>query len=80
MVDRGVRSRCPDLDESDDDVLSVGPMRPLLIAAPLSGAIRHNDYMIQEDPLCEEWSVYSGTMKNYYGTSCVQLDNFEWVM
>ena len=54
VVDRGVRSPCSDSDESDDDVLSVGPMWPLLIAAPLGGAIGHNDYMIQEDPLREE--------------------------
>ena len=29
---------CSDADESDDDVLSVGLMRPLLTAAPLGGA------------------------------------------
>ena len=79
VVGRDVRSPCSDSDESDDDVLSVGPMRPLLIAAPLGGAIGHNDYMIQEDPLREEWSVYSGTADRYE-TSCAQLDNFDWVM
>ena len=80
VVGRGVRSPCSDSDESDDDVLSVGPMRPLLIAAPLGGAIGHDDYMIQDDPLHEEWSVYSGTVEDRYGTSCAQLDNFDWVM
>ena len=80
VVGRGVRSPCSDSDESDDDVLSVGPRRPLLFAAPLGGAIGHNDYMIQEDPLRDEWSVYSGTAGDRYGTSCVQLDDFDWVM
>ena len=80
VVGRCVRSPCSDSDESDDDVLSVGPMRPLLFAAPLGGAIGHNDYMIQEDPLRDEWSVYSGTAGDRYGTSCAQLDNFDWVM
>ena len=80
VVGRGVRSPCSDSDESDYDVLSVGPMRPLLVAALLGGAIGHDDYMIQEDPLHEEWSVYSGTAGDRYGTSCVQLDNLDWVM
>ena len=80
VVGRGVRSPCSDSDESDDDVLSVGPMRPLLFAAPLGGAIGHDDYMIQEDSLRDEWSVYSGTAGDRYRTSCAQLDNFDWVM
>ena len=33
MVGRGVRLPCSDSDESEDDVLSVGPMRPLVTAA-----------------------------------------------
>ena len=52
VVGRDVRSPCSD-SESDDDVLSVGPMRPLLFAAPLGGARGHDDYMIQDDSLCE---------------------------
>ena len=31
-------SRCRDSEESDDDVLSVGAVRPLTTAAPLGGA------------------------------------------
>ena len=46
-VGRDVRSPCSDLDESEDDVLSVGPMRPLFFAAPLGGAKGHHDDMIQ---------------------------------
>ena len=79
-VDPSSRLPCFDLDESDDDVLSVGPMQPLLIAAPLGGAIGHDDYMIQDDSLRDEWSVDSWTVGDHYGTSCAQLDNFDWVM
>ena len=80
MVGRGVRSPCSDSDESDDDVLSVGPMRPLLYAAPLGGAIGHDDYKMQDDSLHDEWSVDSWTAGDRDGTSCAQLDNFDWVM
>ena len=80
VVGRGVRSSCSDSDESDDDVLSVGPMRPLLYAAPLGGAIGHDDYKIQDDSLHDEWSVDSWTAGYRYGTSCAQLDNFDWVI
>ena len=80
VVGRGVRSPCSDSDESDDDVLSVGPIQPLLFAAPLGGATGHNDYMIQDDSLRDEWSVDSRTAGDRYGTGCAQLDNFDWVM
>ena len=61
MVGRGVRPPCSDSDESDDDVLSVGPMRPLVTAAPLGGARGHDDDMIQTDSLRDEWSADSRT-------------------
>ena len=35
---------------------------------------------IQDDSLRDEWSVDSWTAGDRYGTSCVQLDNFDWVM
>ena len=35
MVGHGFRLPCSDMDESDDDVLSVGPARPLVTAALL---------------------------------------------
>ena len=79
-VCRGVRSPCSDSDESEDDVLSVGPMRPSLFAAPLGGARGHDYDMIQANSLRDEWSVYSWSAEDRYGTSCAQLDNFDWVM
>ena len=80
MVSRGVRLPCSHSDESDNDVLSVGPMRPLLFAAPLGGARGHDDDMIQDNSLRDEWSVDSWSAGDRYGTSCAQLDNFDWVM
>ena len=80
MVGRGVRPPCSDSDESEDDVLSVGPMRPLVTAAPLGGARGHDDDMIQANSLRDEWSGDSWTAGNRYGTGCAQLDNFDWVM
>ena len=70
VVGHGVRPPCSDSDESEDDILSIGPMRPLVTAAPLGGAGRRDD----------EWSVDSWTAGERYGTSCAQLDNFDWVM
>ena len=61
MVGRGVRSPCSVSDESEDDVLSVGPMQPLVTAAPLGGARGHDDDMIQANSLRDEWSVDSWT-------------------
>ena len=55
MVGHGFRLPCSDLDESDDDVLSVGPMQPLVTAAPLSGARRNDDGMIQVNSLSDQW-------------------------
>ena len=47
MVGHGFRLPCSDSDESDDDVLSVGPVRPLVTAALLGGAGGHDDGMLQ---------------------------------
>ena len=66
---------CSDLDESEDDVLSVGPMRPVVTAAPLGGAREQDDGMIHD-----EWLVDSWTAEDRCGTCCVQLDNFDWVI
>ena len=80
VVGCGVQSPCSDSDESDDDFLSDGAMRPLLFATPLGGARGHDDDMRQANSLHDEWSVDSWTAVDRYGTSCAQLDNFDWVM
>ena len=40
----------------------------------------HDDDMIQANSLRDEWSVDSWSAEDRYGTSCAQLDNFDWVM
>ena len=77
VIGHGFRLPCSD---SDDDVLSVGPMRPLLTAAPLGGARRNDDGVIQINSLSDEWSVDSWTAENRIGTCCAQLDDFDWVI
>ena len=77
VMGRGVRPPCSD---SEDDVLSVGPMRPLVAASPLGGARRHDDDMLPATSLREEWLVDSWTAGDRYGTRCARLDNFDWVM
>ena len=64
--------------KSDDDVLSVGPMQPLVTATPLGGARRHDDGMIQVNSLSE----VSGFVDcgERVGTCCGQLDDFDWVI
>ena len=69
MVGHGFRLPCSDSDESDDDVLSVGPMRPLVTAASLGGAEGHDDGVLQVEPL-REWSVNSWTAEDPYGARC----------
>ena len=65
-------------DESpDDDVLSVGPMRPLVTAASLGGARRDDDCRLQVDSLSDEWSVESWAAENRLETCCAQLDDFD---
>ena len=67
-------------DESDDDVLSVGPMRPLLTAASLDGTRRDDDCRLQVDSLSDEWSVESWAVENRHETCCALLDDFDWVI
>ena len=79
VIGHGFLLPCSDSDESDDDVLLVGPMQPLVTAAPLGGARRNDDGMIQINSLSDEWSVDSWTAENRHGTCCAQLDDFDWV-
>ena len=45
-VGHSFRLLCSNSDESDDDVLSVGPMQHLVTSAPLGGPRGHDDGMI----------------------------------
>ena len=70
---------CSDSDDSDDDVLSVGPVRPLTTAAPLGGARMEVDGRRQADSLDDVLSVETWASGNRHGTCCERLDDFDWV-
>ena len=61
-------------------MLSIGPMRPVVTAAPLGGARGQDHGMIQANSLRDEWSVDLWTAEDRCGTCCAQLDNFDWVI
>ena len=66
--------------ESDDDVLSVGDVRPLANAAPLGGAGMMNDCQQRADAKDDMFSMgASGTMDRP-GMCCARLDDFDWVV
>ena len=65
----GFRLPCSDSDDSDDDVLSIGPLRPVETAAPLGGAEGHDDEVLQINPR-NEWSVNSWTADDSCGYRC----------
>ena len=67
-------------DDSDDDVLPVGPVRPLSTAASLGGARMDDDCWLQADSLNDELSVEAWAAESRHGTCCAQLDNFDWVV
>ena len=71
---------CSDSDYSDDDVLSVGPVRPLSTAASLGGAGMDDDCRLQADSLNDVLSVGAWAAENRNGTCCARLDDFDWVV
>ena len=79
MVGRSFRLPCSDSDDSDDDVLSIGPLRPIVTAAPLGGAEGH-DVEVRQINLRNEWSVDSWTADDSCGEACAQLDNLNWFL
>ena len=79
-VGDGFRLPFSDSDDSVDDVLSVGPVRPLSTAASLGGARMDDDYRLQADSLYDVLSVEAWTAENRHETCCARLDNFDWVV
>ena len=71
---------CSDSEESDDDVLSVGAVRPLPNAAPLGGAgmidVRQQRADVRDDVLLMR---ARGPMDRP-GMCCAWLDDFDWVV
>ena len=79
-VGDGFRLPSSDLDDSDDDVLSVGSVRPLSTAASLGGARMDDDCWLQADSLNDVLSVEAWAAENRHETCCARLDNFDWVV
>ena len=71
---------CSDSDESDDDVLSVGAVRPLPNAAPLGEAemvdVRQRHADVEDDVF---FMRARGPMDRP-GMCCTLLDDFDWVV
>ena len=69
-----------DSDESDNDVLSVGAVRPLPSAGPLGGAgmvdVRQRHADVEDDVFFRRTR---GPMDGP-GTCCARLDDFDWVV
>ena len=74
------RLPCSDSEESDDDVLSVGAVRPLATAAPLVGqrGWLTVSYMLILRTRC--LSMGACAPMNQPGMCCAWLDDFDWVV
>ena len=67
VVRYSFRLPCPDSEDSDDDVLSVGAARPLTTAAPLGGARMMDDCQLHVDLKDDVLSVGAGPPMNQPG-------------
>ena len=79
-VRNSFRLPCSDLEESDDDVLSVGAVRPLATAAPLGGAGLMDDCQLHVDSRDDVLSVGAWAPMIGPGMCCAQLDDFDGVV
>ena len=79
VVRNSFRLLCSDSVDSDDDVLSVGAVRPLTTAAPLGGARMKDDCQLHADATNDVLSVGAGAQMNRPGMCCARLDDFDWV-
>ena len=80
VVGNSFRLPGSDSDDSDDDVLSVGAVRPLTTAASQGGAGMMNDCRLHADSMDDVLSVGAMAPKNCHETCCAQLDDFDWVV
>ena len=80
VVRKNVRLSCSDSEESDDDVLSVGAVRPLATVAPLGGAGLIDDCQSHVDSNDDVLSVGTWAPMNRPAMCCARLDDFDWVV
>ena len=78
-VRKNIRLSYSDSEESDDDVLSVGTVRPLVTAAPLGGAGLIDDCQPHVDSNDDVLSVGAWAPMNRPAMCCARLDDFNWV-
>ena len=79
-VRKNVRLSCSDSEESDDDVLSVGAVRPLVTVASLGWAGLIDDYQLHFDSNDDVLSVGAWAAMNRPAMCCARLDDFAWVV
>ena len=80
VVRKNVHLSCSDSQESDDDVQSVGAVRPLVTVAPLGVAGLINDCQLHVDSNDDVLSVGTWAPKNRPAMCCARLDDFDWVV
>ena len=80
MIRNDFQFSCFDLEESDDDVLSVGVVRPLPLAVPWGGADMVD--VSQRHAEEEDDVLFTRTREpmDRPGTCCAQLDDFDWIV
>ena len=71
---------CYDSEESDDDVLAVGAVRPLVHAAPLGGSGMMDNCQQRADSTDDVFSMGARGTRNRPVMCCEQLDDFDWVV
>ena len=79
-VRKNIRLSCSDSEESDDDVLSVGAVRPLATVAPLGGAGLIDDCQPHVDSNDDVVSVGAWAPMNRPAMCCARLVDFDWVV
>ena len=72
----GFQYRCYDSDESDDDALSVGVVRPLPNAASLE---IEDVSQRQADVVDDVLLMRAQGLMDSPGTCCARMDDFDWV-
>ena len=80
VVQKNVHLSCSNSEVSDDNVLSVGAVRPLATVAPLGGARLIDDCQLHVDSNDDVLSVGTWAPMNRPEMRCVWLDDFDWVV
>ena len=80
VIRNSFRLPCSDSEESDDDVLAVGAVRPQANAVPLGGAGMMDNCQQRADSMDDVFSMGARGPINRPGMRCARLDDFDWVV